>query len=160
MLYGGRSLSAHRRPPVALPSSHGAGRRKARLRAFIVKSSIGSQAGTPPGFKRPGAGPRGAEPDSASVPSGGSCRAPDVTGVGSLTEEAGLQGVGSRGGSLIGQSSEGRSYLVEMLPERSPRRSCSMGAVPALGDIIEGGATGAEVSPCPSRCCRPTGGGA
>ena len=36
---------------------------------------------------------------------------------------------------------------MEELPERSPRRSCSMGAVPALGDIIEGGATGRRCLP-------------
>lgn len=43
LLYGGGSLSAHRRPHFALPSSHNAGRRTARLRAFIVKSSIESE---------------------------------------------------------------------------------------------------------------------
>lgn len=55
--------------------------------------------------------PRGAggeaEPDRASVASRGSYRAPDVTGAGSPTEGAGLQGAGPGGEVSLGKVPRG-----------------------------------------------------
>lgn len=89
-------------------------------------------------------GPPGAEPDPACIPLGEAIAPVTSRGTG-ISEGGGATTGGVQRASLIGQSSEERSYLVDFAPGAEPP-----------GDAVLGGchrapATWVEVSPCSIR---------